>query len=393
MTARTVSARPWTTARSAVLQTMALVGLAVPGLAAQQPLPLKTAPPPGTVLICDDSAERSAAVVAGDADGASRLVNAATQAMLLGDLDGALEFLNRALLLDPSAAEAVYLRARILQRQGASDAAAAALCHYLRLNPASASAQEVRQRLDDARDAGAARSVMDIYRRALALEQEGRLGEAEAAFTEVLSARPAAAVARYNRAVIRFALGQDAAARADLVAYLELEPRASDADQVRQFLGPTTDYPARPRATATASARPRASTAFIIGALVPGGGQYYTGRPTLGAAVTAVAGGVVAAGILHRKTTIHCRDALAEVCPEDMISSRDTERPLLLPAIGAAAGLALVAALEAATRVSSDSGRHGASPPSAVGSTRLLPSGELQYDGSALWIELVRLNF
>jgi tetratricopeptide (TPR) repeat protein len=389
MTARTVSARPWAAALRSILPAVALVGLGVAELAAQQ-LPLKTAPPPGSVLICDDQTERSVAVVGGDAEGASRLVNAATQAMLLGDLDGALDFLDRALLLDPSAAEAVYLRARILQRQGASDAAAAALCHYLRLDPASASAQEVRQRLDDARDAGVAQPLLDTYRRALALEQEGRLSEAEAAFSAVLSARPTAALARYNRAIVRMALGQDAAARADLVAYLELEPGAPDAAQVRQFLGPTAAGPAR--ATAAAPA-PRASTAFVIGALVPGGGQYYTGRPTLGAAVTALAGGVVAAGMLHRRTTIHCRDAQADICPEDMISSRDTERPLLLPAIGAAAGLALVAAIEAATRVSGASQPHEESPPSAVRSTRLRPSGDLQYDGSALRIELVRLDF
>jgi tetratricopeptide (TPR) repeat protein len=391
MTGRTVSAWPWAAALRSILPAVVLVGLGVAGVGAQQ-LPLKTAPPPGSVLICDDQAERLGAVAAGDSEGASRLVNTATQAMLLGDLAGALDFLDRALLLDPTAAEAVYLRARILQRQGASDAAAAALCHYLRLDPASASAQEVRQRLDEARDAGAAQPLLDTYRRALALEQEGRLSEAEAAFTEVLSVRPAAALARYNRAIVRMALGQDGAARADLLAYLELEPRAPDAAQVRQFLGPTAPGTTG-WATAAAPARPRASTAFIIGALVPGGGQYYTGRPTLGAAVTALAGGVVAAGILHRRTTIHCRDAQADICPEDMISSRDTERPLLLPAIGAAAGLALVAAIEAATRVNGASQPHRESSPSAVGSTRLRPSGDLQYDGSALRIELVRFDF
>jgi tetratricopeptide (TPR) repeat protein len=391
MTGRTVSARSWGAALRSILPAVVLVGLGVAGLGAQQ-LPLKTAPPPGSVLICDDQAERSGAA-AGDSEGASRLVNAATQAMLLGDLAGALDFLDRALLLDPTAAEAVYLRARILERQGADDAAAAALCHYLRLAPASASAQEVRQRLDEARDAGAAQPLLDTYRRALALEQEGRLSEAEAAFTEVLSVRPAAALARYNRAIVRIALGQETAARADLVAYLELEPRAPDAAQVRQFLGRTAAGPTGAWATAAAPARPRASTAFIIGALVPGGGQYYTGRPTLGAAVTALAGGVVAAGVLHRRTTIHCRDAQAEICPEDMISSRDTERPLLLPAIGAAAGLALVAAIEAATRVNGASQPHGESSLSAVGSARLRPSGDLQYDGSALRLELVRLDF
>jgi tetratricopeptide (TPR) repeat protein len=386
MTGVTVPVRPWATGLRWIVPVVMLVGLAVPELAAQQ-LPLKTAPPPGAVLICDGEVGRAttAAPVAGDSEGAARLINAATQAMLLGDLDGALDFLDRALLLDPTAAEAVYLRARILQGQGASDAAVAALCHYLRLDPSSASAQDVRRRLDDARDAGAAQPLLDIYRRALALEREGRLTEAEAAFTELLSARSAAAVARYNRAIVRSALGRHDAAREDLLAYLELDPTAPDAAEVRQFVGPGP--------VAAASAAPRASAAFLVGALVPGGGQYYTGRPGLGAVVTVLAGGAVAAGILHERTTIRCLDALATVCPEELISSRDTDRPLLLPAVGVAAGLALVAAIEAASHVRRTAGPREASRPGTVGSARLLPSGSLYYDGAALRIELVRLDF
>jgi tetratricopeptide (TPR) repeat protein len=387
MTAVTVPGRPRATALRAIVPALAAMALTVPGLSAQQ-LPLKTAPPPGAVLICDGELGRSttATAAAADSEGASRLITAATQAMLLGDLEGALDFLDRGLLLDPTAAEAVYLRARILQRQGANDAAVAALCHYLRLDATSESAQEVRQRLDEARDAGAAQPLLDTYRRALALEREGRLSEAEAAFTELLSARPAASVARYNRAIVRTALGRDDAAREDLLAYLELEPRAPDAAEVRQFMGPAPAAPA-------ASAVPQASAAFLVGAIVPGGGQYYTGRPGLGAAVTVLAGGLVAAGVLYERTTIRCLDALATVCPEELIASSDTDRPLLVPAIGVAAGVALVAAIEAAMHARRTAERGEASPPRAVGSARLLPSDGFRYDGSALRFELVRLDF
>jgi tetratricopeptide (TPR) repeat protein len=358
------------------------------GITAQQ-LPLKTAPPAGAALICKGQGgdEGVPAPGIGDAEGAARLVSAATQAMLLGDLDGALEFLDRALLLDPAATEALYLQGRILQRLGASSDAAVALCRFLQVDPASPFAQEVRQRLDDARDQGVGRPLLETYRRGIALEQEGRLTEAEEAFTEFLSARPATAVALYNRALVRAALGHDQGARADLQHYLALEPGAADAVEVHRLLSFAITTP-----------RPRPGTAFLTGALVPGGGQFYTGRPGLGAAITTLAGGALAAGMLYERTIIHCLDEQVGPCPGDQIASRETDTPWLVPGIGIAAGLALVAALEATIYASRHSQPRPSRPrpaslPGATGSMRLVPGGGIQYDGSALRLELARLRF
>lgn len=376
---------------------------AASGLTAQQ-LPIKTAPLPGTVVICgsDGLAGGAGPVGTMTADTAEslRLANAATQAMILGDLAGALELLDRALSLDPTAADAIYLRARILQEQGDLERATDALCAYLALRPEGSSAREVRRRLDEARDAGVGEAIGERYRQALALEFEGRLEEAEAAFTDVLSTRPDAPTALYNRGVVRAAIGRTAAARADLERYAQLDPAPADAGDVRRFLAatsPPTD-PAAPAATAqvgpAAQVGPRSGTAFAVGALLPGGGQFYTGRPALGAAVTALAGGVLAAGILYERTTVRCLDATIETdCPEELVASRDTSRPLLGPAVLAAAGVTLGAAIEASLHAARRASGQESTGPAGDGAARLGFSGEVDYHGGALHLGLIRLRF
>jgi tetratricopeptide (TPR) repeat protein len=386
------------------MATAMLVMLAVPDLVAQQ-LPLKTAAPPGSQLICTERQVPTAAPTAAPADRseAARLTNAATQAMILGDLGGALDFLDRALRADPTATEAVYLRARILQQQGAREAAADALCEYLRLEPDGPSAEEVRRRLDEARDEGVGGALLGAYRRALALELEGRLEEAEAAFTEVVSARPAATTALYNRGVVRAALGRSQEAQADLLRYLELEPAAPDEPDVQRYVAAVAagrfagDQAAGDHVVGDpftgAQSGVQAGTAFLTGALVPGGGQFYTGRPVLGLTVTGLVIGAVAVGALYQRTTVDCLDAVTVPCPEELIASRDTERPLMGAAIGVAVGLALAAAVEAALHAGRHSQQPAAAPAARVGASKPASGGRISHDGSALRLELVRWHF
>jgi tetratricopeptide (TPR) repeat protein len=324
------------------LAALALLAL-LPAVAVAQQLPIRTALPSGAAIVCSPETMPGSggSAAPGDAAGAERMIHAATQAMLLGDLEGALEFLDRALALDPAASEAIYLRARIHDRRGDEDAATAALCRYLAVDPHGPSAGEVHRRLDQARDQGAGRPLIEAYRRGLALEQEGRLAEAEAAFTEVVVARPMAAIALYNRGLVRLALGREEAGRGDLQRYLVLEPEAPDAAEVRRFIGPR----------AVAAGPPDGRTAFLAGALLPGGGQFYTGRPQAGVAVLGAVGAALAAGMLYERTTVYCLDADLAECPDELIASTETERPLLAPAIGIAAGVALGAAVEALMHV------------------------------------------
>lgn len=376
-----------------------LVALLPVQLESQQ-LPLKTAVPPGAVLLCDgrEAAAGTEEPLPEDREEAARLTNAATQTMILGDLDGALEFLDRATAVDPTAPEAVYLRARILQQQGAREAAVAALCEYLSLEPAGRSAEDARRRLDEARDLDVGRELVDLHERALALEFEGRLEEAEAALTELLAARPGMTVALYNRGVLRGVLGHTDGARADLARYLELEPAASDEPAVRQFIDGETapavaqDPTGDGRAAADGSA-PRAGAVFVVGALVPGAGQFYTGRPLLGAAVTGVAVTALAAGALYRRTTVHCLDATASPCPSSQVASRETERPFMAPAIAVAMGLTVAAAVEAALHATRPSRHADARTSDRLGAVTSVVADRISYDGLTLRFELARLDF
>ncbi len=376
--------------------TLALLGLAAPiGELQAQDLPLRTSPPPVSTLVCDtvnrDAVDRR--VRARDAAGAEQLIHAATRAMLLGDLEGALESLDRALVADPAAAEAAYLQARIHERQGQSEAATAALCRYLRLDPAGPSADDVRRRLDEIGDRGAGARLLGAYRRGLDLEQEGRLEEAEAAFTEVIEARPAATMALYNRAVVRLGLGREDSAVADLRRYLELDPDAPDAPRVRQFLaaGALAASPEAAGIPADRELQPR--TAFLAGTLIPGGGQFYTQRPRLGTAVLAGAGGALLVGSLYQRITIHCLDAAATRCPEELVASRESRRPLLGPAAGLAAAVVLVGALEAMLHARRTPGLSEPSPAGSADASPALTVGVIGYDGYGLRVELVRLQF
>lgn len=367
--------------------------LAIQGLtasvapAAAQDLPIRTALPSGEALLCrpnvGPTVGPTGADRAGDPAAAERLIQAATQAMLLGDLDGALDFLDRAVSADSMAAEAAYLQARIHERKEDPDAAAHALCRYLRMAPRGDAADDARQRLDVARDQGVGEPLLAAYRRALALEQEGMLQEADDAFTQVVEASPGATVALYNRAVVRLGLGRTEDARADLQRYLELDPEAPDAHPVRQFLGGGV--------LAAAPASPR--TVFLAGALVPGGGQFYTQRPRLGAVVLGTAATAVTAGLLYERTTIQCLEVTTGRCPEEAVASQETERPLLGPALGLAAAVAVGAAIEALLHVrGSDPDRGSAAGDRSHGSW-VLGSGAIAYTPSGLRLELVRLSF
>lgn len=353
---------------------------------AQEPVALKQAAS-GQELICtpEHALGPGGGIAGTPADPAEveRLTNAATQAMILADLTGALEFLNRAIQGDPSAAEAVYLRGRILHQLDRRDEAAADFCRYLALAPAGPSSGEARERLNEALALGSGGQLREAFLNGVALHEAGRLQEAEAAFDEVLAERPAAPSALYNRALVRAARGLSGPARSDLERYLETQPPPADAVRVEQLL----------MRLAGGGAGPSAGAAFAAG-LIPGGGQFYTGRPVFGLAVTAVAAGALGAGILYERTTIRCRDAsLSSDCPEELIASRDKDRPLLLPAAGAAVGVAVIAAVEAALHARRVRRERYERPTERAGAARLELDGRVGYEAEAVRVSLLRLVF
>lgn len=320
-----------------VAAVLSLVGGAWTGTLSAQQLQMIEEPPPAAQLLCEAVPASGEDVAQAPDPEATRLTNAATQAMLLGDMDGALEFLNRAIRADSTATEALYLRSRIQLERGETEAAAEGFCRYLRVDPQGSSAPEAMARLEEAADRGAGEELYAAFTRGLDRYGQGDVDGAEQAFDSIVEARPEAAAALYNRGLMRILLERPGPAAADLERYLTLDPDGPNADLVRHYL-----------AVLASMEGPGAGRALVAGVVLPGAGQFYTGRPGLGTAVLGVAAGTLAGGYLHERTTIRCRIANPEgSCPPDQIASTATDRPYFAAAIAVTAGVAIAAAIEA----------------------------------------------
>jgi hypothetical protein len=91
---------------------------------------------------------------------------------------------------------------------------------------------------------------------------------------------------------------------------------------------------------------PSATTAFWLG-LLPGGGQYYTRQPVLGVLVTGVAAGAVVWGVQSQTVTKTATFTDANGHPYTQ-TYQTSEQKNLAAGIGAAAGVTLIGAIEAA---------------------------------------------
>ena len=113
----------------------------------------------------------------------------------------------------------------------------------------------------------------------------------------------------------------------------------------------TYDHDQLIRALGTVCYRPTGystSRAAVSSLLLPGSGQFYTGRPLAGALSLSAFGGALAFGLLSQSTTIECLGvASADRC-EGAVLSSTKERPYLLAGVGAAAAIAALSAMDAA---------------------------------------------
>lgn len=350
---------------------------AVVGTASGQSLELKERPAAAS-LLCERTEAPTCDVEA--ADEIERLVNAATQAMILGDLSLATEFLTQALERDPCAAEAAYLRGRIAAQTEGTGAATEWFCRYLTLEPYGPSAPEARRRLEGAVQEGAATNLLASFSAGVSRYRAGEMARADEQFTSIIERQPVPE-AVYNRALARIALERPDAARFDLERYLALRPQAPDRTAVAEALA----------ALDARRSSKSAVAAFFLGALLPGGGQYYTGRTLFGLGVTGLVGGAAATGYLYERVTVNCRVATTGECPPDQIASRETERPLLIPALAVGGGIMLVTAIEAAVNAAGDN------PPlsvavGGVGTLRLDAGTRIGVSARGLDLHLVSIR-
>lgn len=295
-----------------------------------------------------------------DLQAARELSSSATQAVVLGDLARATELLTRAAELDGASPENHYGLGRVLEDTGEDVGAIEAYCRVLALEPKGDIARDAAMR----RDALVARVRDEVpfaarmaFERGVGSAERGRFTEAARSFAAAEEQAPDWSVATYNQGVALARSGRPQEAAERLRRYLEQEPEAEDAVDVARRIGQLEmagSRPARPPSPTVG----RSNAALTLGLLVPGLGQFYSGRSGAGLVVFSAAAGAVATGLLVKEVNVRCL-TLPEggtSCPPGQVVSRRTDRPLLGKALVAAGAISLLGVVEAWFRADSEGG-------------------------------------
>ncbi len=278
-----------------------------------------------------------------EANQARQLGATARQAVILGDLPRARDLLSRAVSLDPGSAALAYQYGRVLEDLGESTAAVGQFCRALAFGAEEADAQDARSRVDAFADATARRipaPALDAFDQGLQAAGEGRREDALTAFGAAAAAHADFPEAQFNRAIVLESLGRGPEAIEAFRTYLLLRPDAPDAIQVSERIGQLQAGP---------GSIPSSGSALALGMLLPGGGQFYTGRPLGGVALLAIAGGAAAAALLVEEVDVRCLRAVepGQACPPGDIIGESTSRPYLTYGLAGAGALMLAGAIEA----------------------------------------------
>ena len=278
-----------------------------------------------------------------EADQARQLGGTARQAVILGDLERARGLLERAVSLDGGAAALVYQLGRVLEDLGDVEAAVLQYCRSLAFGAEEADAQDARNRVDTYANATRRRvppEALESFGAGVTSAGEGRFEEALTAFSVATAAHADFPEAEFNRAVVLETLDRGPQAIEAYRAYLSLRPDAPDGIQVSERIGQLQAGP---------GSLPSSGSALALGILLPGGGQFYTGRPLGGVALLAIAGGAAAAALLVEEVDVRCfpDPGPGEACPPADIIGESRSRPYLTYGLAAAGAVMLAGALEA----------------------------------------------
>lgn len=274
---------------------------------------------------------------------ARQLGGTARQAVILGDLERARGLLNRAVSLDGGSAALAYQLGRVLEDVGEVEGAVQQYCRALAFGAEEADAQDARNRVDAYSNATrrmVPAEALEAFANGVTLAGQGRFAPALTAFSEAGAAHADFPEAAFNRALVLEALDEGAQAIEAYRAYLSLRPDAPDAIQVSERIGQLQAGP---------GALPSSGSALALGMLLPGGGQFYTGRPLGGVALLAIAGGAAAAALLVEEVDVRCLRAVepGQACPPDEIIGETRTRPYLTYGLAGAGAVVLAGALEA----------------------------------------------
>ena len=278
-----------------------------------------------------------------ESDQARQLGGTARQAVILGDLERARGLLDRAVSLDGGSAALAYQLGRVLEDLGEVQAAVGQYCRALAFGAEEADAQDARNRVDAYSNATRRRvpaAALESFTTGVTAAGEGRFGAALTAFSEAAAEHADFPEAQFNRALVLEALDRSPEAIEAYRVYLSLRPDAPDAIQVSERIGQLQAGP---------GALPSSGSALALGMLLPGGGQFYTGRPLGGVALLAIAGGAAAAALLVEEVDVRCLRAVepGQACPPDEIIGESRSRPYLTYGLAGAGAVMLAGALEA----------------------------------------------
>lgn len=324
----------------AAFWTLLITGAAGAQRAAPREPLQRSAPPIATRTSC----AALPAAVASTAESrrqAKDLAQRGQQAAILGDRTGARDLLRQAAALDPADADLAYQLARAEESAGSDTEAARAYCRFITLAPDAPEAAEARTRLAQlmiaTRHADSTRAA-SAFARGVSAYERGQLDSADVAFTAALALSPDWPGAYYDRAVVRTALGRRAEAASDFQQYLRLDPDAANRTRVSSRIASLQDV------------TPSPVRALALGLVIPGGGQFYTGRNLRGALTLLGTGAALACGMRQSTSTEVVQQTATDPFGNPYtytITRRVTDRPCRTPGFTAAGLIAIVSAIDA----------------------------------------------
>lgn len=309
---------------------------ACPPIAAAQDLPLKR-PPLTPITVSCPTFTPPAPTVPQVVDEANRLATLGQESSIEGDHRAARDLFKQAAQLDGRDPSLAYRLAREYEEMQQKDDAVREYCRYLALAPAAGDAPQIADRVSKLlppTTVAHGAEVVRQYRTALSSYDSRDWSGSADAFSGVIAGAPAQPAPVFDRALAREHDGDKAGAVRDLTHYLQLMPQAPDAPAVRA------------RIESLRAGIPSAGKAFGLG-LLPGGGQFYTGQPALGAVIIAGAAGGVALA-LHTRTLTRDTMFVGPFGGTYPGTYTQTQHPDLVLGIAVAGGVTLIGAIEAA---------------------------------------------
>lgn len=318
---------------------------------------------------------------------ARQLASTADQAIILGDLERARALLARATELDPASTQMAYRHARVLEDLGQTGSAMDEFCRVLAGDATADGVQDARQRLEDmvaANRMAIPEPAVEAFELGLSMADDGLMEGAAESFGVAVEEGPEWADAAYNRAAALARLGEGAEAVLSFQRYLELRPEAPDAIAVSQRIGQLEGV--------SLLRTPSPSTALTVGVLLPGMGQFYSGRHAGGLAVLSIAAAAATAGFLIEEINVQCLITVGpnEPCPPGQVASQETDRPFLLPGLATAVTITIIGAIEAYVKARGRRDRGVAAPTLPASSGSHIEGPSISTSGSRVNLSLLR---